>query len=178
MSEIYGSQFANQFGDVDGEGFQTWCLGLRDQTAQSIKRGFSKLLQRESKFVPNLNEFRDLCSPSLAELGIPSEHEAYTEAAMNARRVTRHPWSHPIVYHAGSQTGWFMLVREAEAKTRPAFKKIYAALIERIRAGEVFQLPERASNQLEHHTHGDRVTTQQSRKAGEKALNSLKESFR
>lgn len=177
MSEIYGAQFANQYGEVGGEAFQTWCLGLRDMTEAMIKRGFTRLLARESAFVPNLNEFRTLCLPNPEDLGLPAVEIAYREACNNGHRVLGANWSHPAVYHAGKAVGWFELRSEPDSRTRPRFKTAYAAICQRVMAGEAFTLPEPDATRLEHHTQGKAVTTEQSKQAARQALASMKQSL-
>ncbi len=174
MSEIYGAQFANQYGEVGGESFQTWCLGLRDMTEGMIKKGFVKLLKRESQFVPNLGEFRKLCMTTPEEFGLPSTEAAYLEACNNGHRVLHAKWTHPAVYYAGKNTGWFELRSETSKVTRPRFKAEYEALCDRVMNGEVLELPELNSRALEHHRNGRKVATQQAMKAGNAALAELR----
>jgi len=177
MSEIYGAQFANQYGAVGGEAFQTWCLGLREMTPAMIKRGFTRLLEREKTFVPNLNEFRKLCQASPEALGLPSLTDAYQEAAEKWRSPSRKAWSHPVVYHAGKATGWFELGNHTRDKTYSRFKEAYNSLCERVMCGEAFELPERFDNaKLEKHTQGRVVKTQQNIAAGRDALAKMKAS--
>jgi len=178
MSEIYGSQFANQYGEVGGEAFQTWCLALQDMTTEMIYSGFQKLLERERTFVPNLNEFRKLCQVTAEDLGLPSLEAAYLEACNNAHRVMAAKWSHPGVYHAGKAAGWFELRSESAQKTRPAFRAAYDDICKRLKAGEVFELPERDSTRLEHHRNGKQVNTEENKAAGRAALANLKRGLR
>lgn len=177
MSEIYGAQFANQFGVIGGEAFQTWCLGLRDMSEAMIKKGFTKLLQRESAFVPNLNEFRKLCLVTPEELGLPSMEVAYLEACNSGHRVLGANWSHPAVYHAGKAVGWFELRNRIAKETRPMFKISYEDICQRVMKGEVFELPEPDATQLEHHTNGKQVTTEQSKAAGQAAIAEMRKAM-
>lgn len=62
MGEIYGAQWVNQFGQVGESAYETWCLALQDLSEADIRGGLSLLLKRESKYTPNLNEFRSLCT--------------------------------------------------------------------------------------------------------------------
>ncbi|WP_286237961.1 replication protein P [Neptuniibacter halophilus] len=178
MSEIYGAQFANQYGEVGGEAFQTWGLGLRGMTAEQIKHGFTKLLERERTFVPNLNEFRKLCQVSPEELGMPDLEAAYQEAASKCRSPSKKPWSHPGVYHAGKAVGWFELGSNTREKTFPAFKTAYNDICDRITKGEQLELPDRLDRtKLEQHQHGDRVATEENKAAARKALAEMKEAM-
>ena len=177
MSEIYGAQFANQYGEVGGESFQTWCLGLRDMTEAMIKKGFTRLLQRESAFVPNLNEFRKLCLATPEELGLPTMEAAYLEACNNGHRVVGAKWSHPAVYHAGKAVGWFELRSEQATVTRPRFKQAYEDICKEIMKGETYELPELDPTQLEHHTNGKKLTTEESKAAAQAEIAKMKASL-
>ncbi|MEH6580165.1 MAG: replication protein P [Amphritea sp.] len=178
MSEIYGAQFANQYGAVGGESFQTWALGLQDLTPKMIKHGFAKLLERENTFVPNLNEFRKLCKPCAEDYGLPSVDAAYREAARNSHRPLAHQWSHPAVYWAGREVSWFRLGSEIQKVTYPEFKKEYESICELVYGGKEFSMPEPDATALEHHTNGKKVNTEQSKAAGREALAGLKGKFR
>lgn len=175
MSEIYGSQFANQYGKVGGEAFQTWCLGLRDFEPKMIRAGFAKLLDRESKFVPNLNEFRSLCLPSTEQYGLPPVDQAYREAC-NRRPLSR-DWSHPAVWLAGKRTGWLELKSNSEAKMKPVFKQNYESVCKDVMDGKEISLPEIASNALEHVTDKPKVRTEESKKAGRDQIAKLQGLF-
>lgn len=178
MSEVYGAQFANQYGAVGGEAFQTWCLGLRDLQPEQIKRGFARLLEREKTFVPNLNEFRRLCVIALVDLGLPELDQAYREVCDNSHSPLAAKWSHAGVYHAGRVVGWFELRGEPRDKTFPAFKRAYQQIVERLSKGEVFELPELDCNALEQHEHGKQVKTEENKRVGSAALAALKQGFK
>ena len=176
MSEIYGAQFANQYGAVGGEAFQTWCLGLRDLSPTMIKKGFARLLERKKAFVPNLNEFKSLCEPSPEELGLLSLESAYREAAEKCRRPSRYAWSHPVVYHAGKTVGWYDLSSKPRSSTFPLFKSVYTSLCKRVMKGEAFDLPKPDPTRLEQHRNGRKATTEQCKIAGRNALDQMKKS--
>ena len=175
MSEIYGAQFANQYGETGGESFQTWCLGLRDLSPSLIRRGFAKLLNRESTFVPNLNEFRQLCHVSAQDLGVPDLTTAYHEACSHSHNVLNHAWSHPAVYEAGRRTGWYEIRSGSASKKQ--FKIAYDNVCESVKRGEQFVVPEADSSKLEFQHHGRRSRTQRCRETGNAALAQLKGMF-
>ncbi len=142
MGEIYGGQFANQYGKVGGEAFQTWCLGLRDVEPQRIRSGFARLLERESKFVPNLNEFRKLCTPDLADYGLPDVETAYQQACQSAGIAERwKTYGHDAVRLAARETTSFTLRSMPREKAFPLFKRNYEILCNRVIAGEALEDP-------------------------------------
>ena len=136
MGEVYGAQWIKQYGEVGQAAFETWCLALADLSEQDIRRGFSKALARQSKWVPNLNEFRAMCLLDPAELGMPNKDQAYLEACQHSGRPSTGRWSHPAVYVAGRATGWFELRQSPESKTRPIFERNYDIAIRRVLKGE------------------------------------------
>jgi len=63
------------------------------------------------------------------------------EACLAAEPRHAQRWSHPAVYHAGRETGWFLLASTPERKAFPLFESNYQAICERLANGEVLELP-------------------------------------
>lgn len=136
MGEIYGAAWVRQFGHVGESAFETWCRGLSDLSEDEIRRGTTKLLARESRYAPNLNEFRSLCTKDPAELGMPSADQAYIEACKKSGSPASARWSHPAVFVTGRNTGWFELRVHPERAMRPVFARNYEIVTRRVLAGE------------------------------------------
>ena len=84
----------------------------------------------------------DCCrEATLQAQGLPDAHAAYREACLAPEPKHAQRWSHPAVFHAGRDAGWFFLASTTEAKAFPVFEKHYRAVCDRIVAGEVLQLP-------------------------------------
>lgn len=155
MSEIYGAQFANQYGEVGGESFQTWGLALRDFTPADIKHGFNKLLAREKTFVPNLNEFKSLCQKSPEDLGLPTTAMAWVEASSNSHDVkiveilggesrkwkttSSRKWKCSAVYEAGRRCG-FTAIKQGKISEKQ-FSKVYREVCDEVMRGTSFDTP-------------------------------------
>lgn len=85
--------------------------------------------------------FRELCRVTPEDIGLPAVHAAYLEAAKadGPRDMLR--WSHPAVYHAGRETGWFELRTGTEKEIYPLFKRNYEEICRRVMGGEQLDMP-------------------------------------
>lgn len=140
LGNLYGAKFLNQFGDVDGTGFQDWSLNLADLTPDQIHAGFLALTRTRRSYAPDSFEFKALCF-DYSQYGLPSSDEAYLEAARARYPVTANHWSHPAVYHAGADTGWFELRSLPAAKIKAAFVKNYERRVGQVINGEILPTP-------------------------------------
>lgn len=85
--------------------------------------------------------FRELCQATAKDLGMPEVHAAYLEAARADGPRDRIRWSHPAVYHAGCETGWFELRSMTEKECFPLYRRNYEAMVQRVLAGEELTTP-------------------------------------
>ena len=53
-----------------------------------------------------------------------------------------HQWSHPLVYHAGKETGWFFLKNESEQNAFKEFSKSFDLVIHNWLEGKNYNSPE------------------------------------
>lgn len=141
MNEIFGASFARQFGDVGGEAFQTWSLAMQDVGVNEIKIGFEKLIARSSGYPPSLPEFKALCKPAAEDYGLPDVRSAYVEACKKSHQPFEHEWSHPGVYVAARETGFFELKSLSEAQMIKPFTLAYENVIRSILAGLAYDKP-------------------------------------
>jgi hypothetical protein len=84
--------------------------------------------------------FRELCRPTAEAMGLPACKVAYVEAAMKSGD-SKAVWSHPAVYHAGCETGWFELRTFTESEIYPRWKHNYEKMVNRVMSGEDLSLP-------------------------------------
>lgn len=141
LTEIYGMSFTRQFGDLGGSGYVTWLEGLSDVSPEQLKIGIEKSVKSGREFPPNLTTFRAYCM-DYAAYGLPSLDDAYHEAARAPYPVTAHRWSHPAVYHAGADTGWFELRTLPAHISKKKFEERYAIRCKQVAAGEELPLPD------------------------------------
>ncbi len=146
MAAIYSHRWTASYGEaIDAEGRLTdaarcWADGLREVSLAALKRGLRRCVhERADPWPPSLPEFRVLCQPTPADLGLPSVEEAYRAACRQ-----RPDWStlHPLIWHAQQAVGYFELISEPPARTRQRFEAAYAALVQRVLNGETFALPQ------------------------------------
>lgn len=163
---------------------QSWVKGLMAAGVtdlSQIARGVEKARLSDSDFFPSVGKFIGWCHLSPEELGMPSESDAWREAGQHSHHVLIHNWSHPGVYEAGRRTGWFEIrscddARQIQA-LRKSFGEHYTAVMRELERGAEFEAPAPDSTRLEHHRNGQRVTTEQSKAAGRKALAGLRQSM-
>lgn len=83
-----------------------------------------------------------MCRVPPEDLGLPSPEQAYREAATAPYPVTQHKWSHPAVYHAGADTGWFDLRSQPESVMKKKYFQHYSARVKQVMSGDDLQTPE------------------------------------
>jgi len=152
--------FAQMFGaarlerELGATAPELWRRGLAGLSGEDLARGLRRLVHGGAVFLPTLGEFRTMCQPTPEELGLPSEAEAYQAACSANWRL------HPAVWHAAKAVGVYALRHDAEVKTRPAFAKAWAMVVDQVRAGAAFDLPEQDAPRLEDkRTKADRVAS-------------------
>lgn len=145
-------------------------------TPEQITRGLIKARADKSDFFPGAGKFISWCRADPSDLGMPPTHTAWVEVnAHSHEHIAYKNWSHAGVYEAGRRVGWFELRNgTADIKT---FSAIYQQVVDAVAAGEKFTIPESDSTKLEHHTNGDRVQTEEAKKAGRVAIDELKKMF-
>lgn len=95
----------------------------------------------KSEYLPTLSRMHEQCVAQLSESGLPDAHQAYLQACQAPSPKASQRWSHPIVYLAGRDTGWFILANEPETKAFKAFEQHYQKYLERVLQGEAFDVP-------------------------------------
>ena len=125
-----------------------WLEALADYPIEQILKGAKHAIEH-SEYLPTLNRMLECCQQGLAELGLPSPHDAYLEACSARSPKAAQHWSHPAVYLAGRDSGWFFLANNTERSSWPVFRDHYQAYCTRVLRGEKLAVP--APEQLEHH---------------------------
>lgn len=159
----------------------SWVKGLMAAGVtdfNQIARGVEKARLSESDFFPSVGKFVGWCRLSPEDMGLPPEDTAWSEACQHSHHVFIHSWSHPGVYEAGRRVGWFDIrICSGERRLhglRKAFSAHYAAVLQEIGQGKEFVMPKPDPDKLEHHTSGRQLVTEESRKAGRKAMAALR----
>lgn len=110
-----------------------------DMDASMLKTGLRKAADFTGFF--NLPAFRELCRLKPEDIGLPECKAAYMEACRAPGPKAKQKWSHPAVYHAGKNTGWFELSSFPEDQIYPRFKTFYQQLVDRVMNGEALDAP-------------------------------------
>ncbi|KAA0874972.1 replication protein P [Nitrincola tapanii] len=139
---IYGHKFKSCFETQDELRLakREWALSLEGFSEAELVSAVNRC-KDSLAWMPSIAEFLALLREQRGELGLPSAHQAYREACLHAEHPSQHRWSHPIVYLAGKETGWFELRGEDEAQVFPQFDYVYQLLVQRVQQGEEIEMP-------------------------------------
>jgi hypothetical protein len=125
-----------------------WLDALADYPIEQILKGAKHAIEH-SEYLPTLNRMLECCQQGLSDLGLPSAHDAYLEACRAPSPRAAQAWSHPAVYLAGRDSGWYFLANNTERTSWPVFCEHYQRYCTRVLQGENLTMPE--VERLEHH---------------------------
>ena len=139
---IYGHKFKSCFETEDELRIakREWALSLKGYNESELVAAVNRCKETLA-WMPTISEFLALLREISGDHGLPGVRDAYTEACMHAEHPLKHQWSHPAVYYAGRETGWFRLRSEEERQVLPVFSYQYEVLCRRVREGESLQQP-------------------------------------
>jgi len=139
---IYGYKYKSCFETEDELRIakREWALSLRGYGEGELVAAVNRCKETLA-WMPTISEFLAILRDLGGDFGLPSTRDAYIEACLHAEHPRRHDWSHPAVYLAGRNTGWFELRSEDEAEILPRFRYQYEVLCRRVREGETLELP-------------------------------------
>ncbi len=139
----YHNQFHKAFPDSDSLKLakQLWLKKISLFENEIVFRSIDNIMST-SEYLPSLSSVLQKCkSLTLEANGIPSLEKCFIEASTYCDDPSQHEWSHPIIYHAGSKTGWFLLQNESEQIALKEFKNKFDSLIEDWLEGKKFDNP-------------------------------------
>ena len=140
----YHNQFHKAFPDSDSLKLakQLWLKKLSLFENEIIFKSIDNIMSK-SEYLPSLSSVLQKCKTlTLKANNIPSLEKAFKEASSYCDTPSEHNWSHPIVYHAGSETGWFFLQNESEQSALKEFKNKFDFLINEWLEGKKFKSPD------------------------------------
>ena len=128
MTEIYGHRWTSAYGSTPVDGWGMCVSGLEPE---QIRAGLKKMVVNPEyqKWPPAALEFRALCLPTEADLGLPTLNEAFNQAVGNRGE------KHPAVIHTLRQTDAFALRRMPAADALKVFAPIWAETVRMVAAG-------------------------------------------
>ena len=153
----YHNQFYAAYPDNEqlNQAKKLWLEALYDYPVEQVLRGAKHAIEH-SEYLPTLSRMLNSCQEALRDLGLPDARSAYREACQARSPKSAQAWSHPAVYLAGSDCGWFLLASEPETTSWPAFQQAYSAQCRRVMAGERLEIPAPAALEQEHGSVSDR----------------------
>ena len=109
-----------------------WKEALKKTPANRIKKTVHYLI-KNNRSMPSLGEFIYRCKKiTIQDLGLKEPLQAYYEACNMPNANLGSPWSHPVIYYAAKNTGWYFLKTETQRQAFPIFEYNYKVLCERI----------------------------------------------
>lgn len=139
---------------------------MADLTDDQLRWGLRRT--KDFRGFLSLPEFRALCTPCPSVYGLPEARTALLEAIGAPYPKSAHVWSHPAVYLAACDVGWWALERMTERELLPIWKNAYEQLVQRVLSGESLEMPTRRALPAEVHV----PSTPETAKAN---INKLKE---
>ena len=138
----FHNQFYAAYNDSEtlNQAKKMWLESLKNFDVSTLLIAAKRVIE-SSEYLPTVHRFMTLCDE--IHYALPPVRVAFEEACLSTEPRENHPWSHPVVYHAGKASGWFFLRGQPERTTFPVFEKHYDALVKRIRQGEQLTLPEK-----------------------------------
>lgn len=138
----YHNQFHKAFALEGSLGLakKYWLASLVDFPPEVICRAARHLVQSQ-EYLPTLAAMIAACENGQVLFGLPSAQDAYREACLAPEPKAGHAWSHPAVYHAARETGWFALANETQSQVFPQFEYHYTQVCKRVMRGEDLHVP-------------------------------------
>ncbi len=135
---VYSNQYLKAFPDDSATALarQLWFSYLKSYSADTIVEATHRAI-RESSFLPTVHDILKHCD-AIEHGDLPEAWQAYQEACNATDPKAAFPWSHPVVYHAGNEIGWYYLSTTASDRAFMVFQKVYRKLCARVAQGETF----------------------------------------
>ena len=145
----YHYQFYKVFGTDDKliEAKKLWAESLKRYPSECIDSAVEIVIQ-SNDYLPTLTEIIKACSGSMGSINIPNPQEAFIEAQKSSSPRNSFPWTHPIIYWAGKETGWELINSSNNTNTFQAFSKIYMRLVKELKAGKKFEAIPKEYNEI------------------------------
>lgn len=141
MTDLYGHKWTSVHGLEDESG--VWGKALAGITPEQIAAGAKACTTSGNAWPPSAPEFRAMCQPNPASLGLPDTTSAFLEAMRQSHSPDTYIFSHEAVRLAGIAVGWYDLQRciPSEESLRKRFDSAYGALVGKIQRGEDLTAP-------------------------------------
>lgn len=137
----YHNQYHKAFPDVAAVNLakKYWLSCLADIPAEVLIRATRELVLTQN-YLPSVASMMEICRNAATLFGLPDSRTAYLEACRLPSPKASQRWSHPAVYLAGRQTGWFELANLPESQVFPLFDYHYTQFCQAVLRGEELDL--------------------------------------
>lgn len=138
----YHNQYFSAFGDntrPENLAKKLWLGSLDKFSVATIYKAAEKIIL-DSEYLPTLHKMSEACRTVSMPEGLPSVRQAYLEACTKAHPKIHQHWSHPIVYLAARDCGWYALANSPESQGLTAFRPIYYKYCDALIAGSSFSI--------------------------------------
>ena len=139
---IYTHKFASAYSNPDEVKLakREWAIALKGFQEPLLAYAVERT-KEEYAWPPTISEFLKLISTAYKAYGLADPRSAYLEACSCRSDPLSYKWSHPAVFFAGSQAGWYKLKSEEERVSWPLFEQSYLKVVDRVIAGERLVIP-------------------------------------
>ncbi|ADZ92041.1 replication protein P [Marinomonas mediterranea] len=139
---IYTHKFASAYSTTEEVKLakREWAIALKGFKEPLLAYAVERA-KEQFAWPPSISEFLKVIHSAYTAYGLVEPRGAYAEAARCRIDPREFKWSHPVVFHAGCEVGWFKLKTEEEHVTWPVFEKAYLSLMDRVIEGESFTIP-------------------------------------
>ncbi|MFD1384683.1 replication protein P [Rhodanobacter aciditrophus] len=139
---IYTHKFASAYATTEEVKLakREWAIALKGFQEPLLAFAVERTKERFA-WPPTISEFLSVIHTAYKAYGLPEPRRAYAEACQCRSDPRQFQWSHPAVFFAGTETGWYRLSTEDERVTWPLFEKSYIALVDRVINGEKLKIP-------------------------------------
>jgi hypothetical protein len=139
---IYTHKFASAYSNPDEVKLakREWAIALKGFQEPLLAYAVERT-KEEHSWPPTIADFLKLISTAYKAYGLADPRSAYLEACSCRTDPLQYKWSHPAVFFAGSQAGWYKLKSEEERVSWPLFEQSYLKIVDRVIAGERLIIP-------------------------------------
>lgn len=120
MAAIYPYKWSGQFANEESVliAKEEWHEGLEDLTVEQIKKGLSHCRKNGDQFPPSIPQFRQMCLPTLEEMNVIEEEEAYYQ-------LSNHDYSNPLVHEISKKIDLYSWNQMTVEDARKKFARVY-----------------------------------------------------
>jgi len=139
---IYTHKFASAYSNPDEVKLakREWAIVLKGFQEPLLAYAVERTKEVHA-WPPTISEFLKLITTAYKAYGLADPHSAYLEACACRSDPLQYKWSHPAVFFAGSQVGWYKIKSEEERVSWPLFEQSYLKIVDRVIAGERLVIP-------------------------------------